>query len=54
MQCRASSVNVFLSCLAHLPQSIILWLQVPKAIMHYMVNHTKKGLQTNLIQQLYK
>jgi len=28
--------------------------QVPKAIMHFMVNNTKRGLQQHLIQQLYK
>ncbi len=27
---------------------------VPKAIMHFMVNSTKRGLQQHLIQQLYK
>eukprot|EP00798_Chlamydomonas_sp_ICE-L_P011576 gene11576-34275_t len=27
--------------------------QVPKAIMHFMVNNTKRGLQQHLIQQLY-
>jgi hypothetical protein len=27
---------------------------VPKAIMHFMVNHTKRGLQQHLIQQLYR
>ena len=28
--------------------------QVPKAIMHFMVNNTKRGLQQHLIQQLYR
>ncbi|KAG1666352.1 hypothetical protein FOA52_007890 [Chlamydomonas sp. UWO 241] len=28
--------------------------QVPKAIMHFMVNRTKRGLQQHLIQQLYR
>lgn len=27
---------------------------VPKTIMHFMVNNTKRGLQQHLIQQLYK
>ena len=27
---------------------------VPKAIMHFMVNNTKRGLQQQLIQQLYR
>ncbi|KAF5830210.1 Dynamin GTPase effector domain-containing protein [Dunaliella salina] len=27
---------------------------VPKAIMHFMVNNTKRGLQQHLIQQLYR
>lgn len=28
--------------------------QVPKAIMHFLVNNTKRGLQQHLIQQLYR
>ena len=31
-----------------------LILQVPKAIMHFMVNNTKRGMQQYLIQQLYR
>ncbi|KAJ9521046.1 hypothetical protein QJQ45_022772 [Haematococcus lacustris] len=27
---------------------------VPKAVMHFMVNNTKRGLQTHLIQHMYK
>jgi len=27
---------------------------VPKAIMHFMVNNTKRGLQRHLIQELYR
>lgn len=28
--------------------------QVPKAVMHFMVNNTKRGLQQHLIKQLYR